>query len=102
MLLSKGRTTDGIYGSVVSDTRRPPTPGSARTCTTAPGWRSRVYRRIRDVDLFLGHHTVHDAERADLLGLRFAGRDEQVVRVRPAGDVRIGAGGVCLGGRVRV
>src|SRR5919107_5889124 len=75
----------------LSDTRNTPTPGSARTCTTArhsagTSGHSRVYRRIHDVDLFFGHHTVHDTERSDLLAIRLAGGHQQVVRLRPAGE----------------
>src|SRR5437764_12744075 len=57
---------------------------------------------VHDPYRFLGHLPVHDAERADLRGFRVAGRHQQVVRVRVAGDVHVGPRRVCLGRGVRV
>src|SRR5258705_12447118 len=101
MLLGECRMRAGRESSL-SDTRSRPTRGSARTCTTAPHSHSRVYRRIHDVDLFLGHHVVHDTERPDLLALRIPGRHEKVVGAGLAGEGDVGTGRVRLRRGVRV
>src|SRR5579859_1490198 len=44
-----------------------------------------------DPDLLLGHHTVDDAERPELLLVRVAGGDQDVVRARLAGVGDVGA-----------